>query len=40
MDISPIDLIVVHLLIYVSKGDYGCGWSDFVKRGVEGHMQR
>ena len=33
-----IDLNMVHLLIYASKRDYGCVWSDFVKRGIEGHM--
>ena len=45
MEIFLIDLIVVHLLIYASKGDYGCVWgnyrclwSDFVKTGIEGHM--
>ena len=37
---TPVDLKAVHLLIYVSKGDYGCVWSYFVKRGIEGHMQR
>jgi len=34
----PIDLKVVHLLIYARKGDYGCVWGEFVKRGIKGHM--
>ena len=38
METSPIDLKVVHLLIYASKGDYGCVWSDFVEKLIEGHM--
>ena len=37
-EIFLIDSKVIYLLIYASKGDYGCVWSDFIKRGIEGHM--